>query len=328
MSAVINVTLFPKIGDFRFHLETPDLDKLYATYSFDAASLQDSRLQWQQANDYAQKKLLTDNCTVMVQTQANTSGAAPYPLLEVLDVNFNSIHNLNTSPYVFGAQQIVGNSFTDPITGVFTALNSYLYQFLFSQFLAPPNDSGIFYLRFTNVAANGTTKLIHLSEPIFVYGQDAADTFPNTILIEAKNFTNRASQATIATGWTGSIIPVFRHRVFGHRRPYNPKGIYIGMLEQEYQALKLNAQNYRSFMLDIGGQSQGVPDYEYEKVSESLIADYWTIDGVAYILDVTDTDASIKQLWKGTQPEASQLGWYTIPIRERYNSQYVFVKQS
>lgn len=317
------VTDFPKLNDFRFHKETPDTSVLYNTFSFDEASLQDSLLCWQQQNTYAQKKIFPELCTVMVHTQAWTGAALPYPDLDVLNSRMETIANLSVTPFTAGAQQVSGNVDYDAETNTTTQLNSYLWQFQFSQFLSSITDSGIYYLRLSNNSADGAAVEKYLTEPIIVYGNDAT-AFPSCMLFQSRNDTNRASQATLASGWDNDFIPTFQHRVEAHRRAYSPKGIYISMLEQEYQPLKLNAQNYRSFTLDIGGQSQGIPDYLYEKLSEAVITDFFTGDGIPYMQDVTDTDAGIKQLWKGKQPEPSQLGWYTLAIRERYNSQYVF----
>jgi len=257
----------------------------------------------------------------MVHTQVNTSGTYLYPGIAIVNTDNVEIAVVSVSTYEKGCQQISGNNDIDPYTGVVTPLQSSLYSFKFLDFITP-EESGIYYIRVYNYAPSGYDSDIWLSEPILVYGTDAS-VFPECVLIEATNYTNRTSQSTIASGWDGDYIPTFRHRVEGHRRPYNPKGSYIGFIQQEYQAERLSAQNYRSFMLELGGQSLGIPDYMYEKVSEACITDFWTIDGVAYQQDVTDSDAGIKQLWKGSQPQPSQLGWYTLAIRERYNGQYV-----
>lgn len=322
MASYYFVTNFPKLNDFRFHMETPETNVLYNTFSFDEASLADSILNWQQANAYAQKKIFPDLCTIMVHTQANTGIPLPYPDLDLLNSRKETIANLSVSPFTRGAQQISGYVDTNPYAGVVTQLNSYLWAFAFSDLLTAATDSGIYYLRLSNNSADGLVAERYITEPILVYGANAFS-FPECVLIQSQNNSNRAAQWWITSGWDGDYLPTAQHRVEAHTRPYSPKGIYVGMLEQEYQPLLLNAQNYRSFTLDLGGQSQGVPDYIYEKIGEAVITDYWTKDGITYEADVTDTDASIKQLWKGRQPEPSQLGWYTLQIRERFNSQYV-----
>jgi len=315
------VTLFPKPNDFRFHPVDPQKSSIYNTYSFDQTSLRESLLYWQTPNKYKQKRLFNDLCTIMLHTQVNTGSALPYPDLLLYDCTMTLITTIDSGIYGRGAQQIAGNNDTNPETGVVTPLNSYLWTFYFNQFL-DPSQSGVYFIVMRNKNADGTISDDWISEPINVFGTDAA-VFPNTMLIQGRNDTNRTSQAWVVSGWDNDYIPTAQHRIEAQRRPYNPKGILVSFIEQEYQARQLQAQNYRSFILSIGGQSDGIPDYEYEKLSEATIMDFWTADGIPYIIDTTDSDAGIKQMWKPNQPEAAQLGWYTLEIRERYNSQYV-----
>lgn len=318
-----------KLNEFRFYRETPANNPLYATKPFDGWKLSETILPWMLKNTFVHKKLFIDTCTVYFNTQANFVGTAlPYPDLEVLDVNMNVVADLSLLPFIKGAQQVSGNTIYNPQTDTDEQANSYCWQFRFQDIVTTDN-TGIYYLRLTNTASDGVTNVRYLTEPIFVYGSDAATYFPNTVLITCYNNSNNNYMGYLKGGWTDpSFYPTFRHRIEGYLTEFEPKGVFIGMLEQEYQPHKILAQNYRSFKFELGGTaSQGVPAFMHEKINEVFSTDVFTIDGKRYERDVTDTDAGIKSLWQAQKPQTADRRWASTILREDKNWRYIFFDQ-
>lgn len=318
------ITLFVKNQPIRFYQTNAPINTNQNFVQFDQTSFNDTAMYWQQQKPYFQKATYADKIVIMVHTQANVIGdPLPYPDLIVMDSDGNTIANLVDPAYIKGAQQIAGNTFYDPATGTTTQLNTYCWEFTFGQIWSDPmlRGSGLYYLQLRNYAIDPSIYAELKSEPILVY-----DSHPGTILLQGKNLVNRASQNWVVDGWDSAFYtPEAWVRVEGNPEKYEPKGIYVGYLQQEYQASMQRAQNYRSFTLNVGSVSQGVPPYMYEKASEIVLMDQFKVDYKPFIYDVEGTDGNIKKSWQSAGFGASQLGWATFPIREKYNSQNALV---
>lgn len=286
---------------------------------------ENSLMDWQTEKPYQQKATFEDTQTLEIHIQDNGLGVFA-PELYLYDINDEVVAYLSVPPYLKGVQQNTNNKYTpivDGVAGTPIQLNSALFQFQFQQFLTAATDSGIYYLKLINIGAFGLAQREYKSEPIMVY-----DHHPNTVVIKAKNNTNRASQNTLVDNWTDlTDVPYFYMRVEGMINQYKPKGTYIGFLQQAYEAVQLNAQNYRTYIFKLGDISMGIPAYVLEAVSELLIMDYFEIDGKPLIYDLDGTDSAPKISWKVTDPEASQLQWAEWGVRDRYNSQNAYYEQ-
>lgn len=326
--AVFNlITDFIKANEFRFYKVDNPVFPLYATKPFDGYSAAVTQLPWMLQNTFTHKRLFNDTCTVYVQTQANTIGTpTPYPALDLIDVRGDVVTSLSTAPFTRGAQQVSGNTIYNPQTGTNVQANTYCWEFRFELLLTAATDSGIYYLRLTNLASDGVTNVQYITEPILVFGGDASTIYPNTVVVTGHNNSNNNYMGYIHSGWDNpDYFPVFRHRIEGYLTEFEPKSIYIGMLEQEYQPYKILAQNYRSWKFELGGSaSNGVPDFMHEKINEIMSMDYFSIDGKQYERDITDTDAGVKNLWQTIKNQSSNRRFPATMLREPKNTDYIF----
>lgn len=323
MSFIIG--LFPLPCDFRF-TETSRFDTPYSliggTYQQDQRPYNDSDMGWQTKKPYSQKRAFTDNCTVLVQT--NTYDATPvYPALFLESATASIALSFSGSPYQFGAQRIAGNYYTDPITNTQYQLDSFQWKFRFDQLVSAPTESGIYRLRMRIYGNTALTQYReYVSEPIFVYTQHLY-----TTLIEATYNTNRSKEGIIAGGWSYGDTVTVQHRVEGFCINYEPQSVNVGYLSQSYLYLQQLAQSWRTWIYALGGISTGVPAYLHEKVSKAFESDIWKIDGKYFSLNNSDS-TSVSKLWQNTAPTASNLRWATIPVRERFSNQSVFVNET
>lgn len=313
------IGLFPKVGDFRF-TEVSQFDTEYSLvsgfYQFDQRPLNDSTQWWQTDKRYYIKKANTDMCTVMVQT--NTIDTTPiYPDLYI---EGNGVtYPLNLASFQRGAQRIVGNNYTDPVTGTSYPLDSFMWQFLFSMFIG--DNAGVFRLRMRIYGDVGlTTYQDFVSDDIMVYPK-----WDGCTLVQATYNTNRSSEGVIVSGWDTQAI--FNHRVEGQPMEYKPKANYISYLQQNYLNRQLNVNSWRTFKFRLGDIGTGVPAYKVEAISKAFEADNFWIDGKPFILDV-DNSTGLQSLWDMDDPEASNLMWASTPIREKYANQNVFTTET
>jgi hypothetical protein len=279
---------------------------------------------WQTPKPYSQKRSFTDNVTILVQT--NTYDTVPlYPDLYVqpYDGSIAIPLSFSGSPFQFGAQRIAGNYYTDPVTGTQYQLDSFQWKFRFDQIVSAPTDNGIYYLKmriYGNTA--GTEYRDYVSEPIFVYTKHLY-----TTLIEATYNVNRKSEGIVAGGWVDGNSVTVQHRVEGFPINYEPESVNVGYLQQEYLYLQQKAQSWRTWLFAMGGVNYGVPQYMHEKVSKAFESDIWKIDGKYFSLNQTEGN-SVSKLWRTTDPVASNLRWATVPIRERFSGEWVFVTET
>lgn len=318
------IGLFPPPADLRF-TEVSNYDTPYSLvggyYQFDQRPYNDSDMAWQTPKPYQQKRSFTDNVTVLVQT--NTYDTVPiYPDLYVqpYDGSIAIPLSFSGSPFQFGAQRIAGNYYTDPVSGTQYQLDSFQWKFRFDQLVSAPTDNGIYYLKmriYGNTA--GTEYRDYVSEPIFVYTKHLY-----TTLIEATYNVNRKSEGIVAGGWVDGNSVTVQHRVEGFPINYEPESVNVGYLQQEYLYLQQKAQSWRTWLFAMGGVNYGVPQYMHEKVSKAFESDIWKIDGKYFSLNQSEGN-SVSKLWRTTDPVASNLRWATIPIRERFSGEWVFV---
>lgn len=321
------IGLFPPPADLRF-TEVSNYDTPYSLiggfYQFDQRPYNDSDMAWQTPKPYSQKRSFTDNVTILVQT--NTYDTVPlYPDLYVqpYDGSIAIPLSFSGSPFQFGAQRIAGNYYTDPVTGTQYQLDSFQWKFRFDQIVSAPTDNGIYYLKmriYGNTA--GTEYRDYVSEPIFVYTKHLY-----TTLIEATYNVNRKSEGIVAGGWVDGNSVTVQHRVEGFPINYEPESVNVGYLQQEYLYLQQKAQSWRTWLFAMGGVNYGVPQYMHEKVSKAFESDIWKIDGKYFSLNQTEGN-SVSKLWRTTDPVASNLRWATVPIRERFSGEWVFVTET
>ena len=196
-------------------------------------------------------------------------------------------------------------------------------KFRFDQLVSAPTDNGIYYLKmriYGNTA--GTEYRDYVSEPIFVYPKHLY-----TTLIEATYNVNRKSEGIVAGGWVDGNSVTVQHRVEGFPINYEPESVNVGYLQQEYLYLQQKAQSWRTWLFAMGGVNYGVPQYMHEKVSKAFESDIWKIDGKYFSLSQSEGN-SVSKLWRTTDPVASNLRWATIPIRERFSGEWVFVTET
>lgn len=317
----------PKVSDFRFVLVNDPTPANYLTggiYQFDQKLFGESAMPWQLQKQYSIKRTFQDPCTVYVNTQANFEGVpGVYPDLIVIDECGNEVQLLSIPPYIKGAQQIAGNEIVvvNPDTGLPETyqLDAFLWKFTFGDFLTPSTQSGTYFLKMRVQAADSDVYQDYISEPIMVY-----NVFPNTVLIQGKNLTNRATQNVLADGWSDGLPPTFNHRVEGYPELYSPEGQYVNFLSGDFFNKQLTAQNWRTWKFSLGGMMQGVPYYMVEKISELFITDQWRINNKFFTISAT-TSEGVKQMWEIKDPKTSGLVWGSIPIRERYMNENVTV---
>lgn len=323
MATALIVADFPKVGDFRFTEVTDPTPANYlvgGSIGFDQKQYSEMTMFWQTPTTYMQKRTFNDYCTVYVQT--NAVGSTPvWPTLTISNGSVG--YAILPATFGIGYQRVPGNYYTDPITGTQTQLDTFFWKFQMGALLDPDTESGCWTMTMRVYGDAGLTIYRdYQSEPILVYAEQ-----PGTVLIEAQNNTNRTSQSVIAAGWTGDIVPTFQQRVEAQILEYMPKGLYVGFLEQNYLQAQLNAQNFRTFKFYLGDVSPGVPAYMFEKVSELFITDLWKINGKYYTLDA-DNRNSVAVMWENQDPQASNLVWPNIAIRERFVAQNVFVNET
>jgi hypothetical protein len=329
------ITLPIKANPIRFYPQLDTTPNKYNSRSFDQVSFADSLLPGQTAKPYEQKATFADWITIMVHTQYNTITLPGeiWPYLSILDHNFkvlsggsstSSPGDVNSVPYYKGLQGydtgLINNVYTDPLTGAVTNMDVSLWSFRFGDFFNPTTDSGEYYLQMTTRNDDGDVD-IWLSEPIFLFAEQ-----PNTILLQYTDDTNNIYHKNIIDGWYMGYIPYFEIRVEGRLLPFDIKSLFIGYEQQDYDRLQMNAKNARIWKFDLGGNTQGVPNYIYEKVAEAFTFDNKAIDGKLYQVD-TDNE-NLAQVWKKRDSDTSPLIWAELPIRERFNSENVIVSNS
>lgn len=306
----------------RFYPEADNTNPNYNFVQFDQKAYAETAMEWQTNMPYTQKATLVDKIDVQVHIQEGDVGHPSDLTIDILDIHDNLISTLDISHF-YGRQVIPGNTFTNPEDGSVTQLASYHYSFTFGEYFTGVSDplNGLYYLRVSNYSGQSDYgSLYYRSEPILVFPQH-----PNTVLVQARNNTNRSLQNFIISGWDGATvtgyIPEPQLRVEGHIEAYNPKTFISAYLQQDRLPLMTNSQNYRTFRFNLGSVAAGVPEYMYEKVAEMFICDYFSIDGKAFAYDNDASESGIKQIWKREQNYGGTLGWSEFPIREKYKNQ-------
>jgi hypothetical protein len=333
---------FPcSVNSVPFYPEDQSKRSLDAAPKFAATSYINSLLKWQTKLPYLQKRLFADTITLQFKTQENETFMGFYLNPAILTVHKCKVGidgnltigdevvafttPINVYPEFWGRQKATYDIYTDPITLLQYNLVTYMWSFRFGDHLAPFFDSGIYFIKFTNFDTNGD-ELIHISEPILVFGSVAEKTMQNTLLIETKNLINKND--IIIDGWTtgslGRRSPVFRTRVEADILEYQPKGIYLGFMNQNWLQYNSLSSSWETWVLNIGSITSGVPVTLFRIVTKLLEMDIISINNEYYSVDLGDSEnASATELWKMKKPRIKGLISGSIPIRYKYlNSSY------
>lgn len=325
-----------------------------AAINFGQAAYINSLLPQQSILPYEHKRLFTDTISIQIKTQANSRalpgigifsylnlaqlhvcnsvvGANGYPTpgnkISAFESDFNPVLSAGYYPIVsgspfWGIQNALYDIYTDPITGAKTSLTTYMWQFQFGSYLNSATDSGTYFLRFDYLDVNGNITPWY-SEPIFVFGTDAQITFPDTLEFESANAINKND--IIIDGWFNNpaSFPSFYTRVEADILEYEPKGIYLGFLQQDYLAETTYTKSWEIWSLNIGSTRQGVPKEMFRILAKFMEMDYILINNQYYIYDIASGGSpSPTSAWK--MDKARWKGLYTgsIPIRYKYENQF------
>jgi hypothetical protein len=318
-----------------------------AVPNFGQAAYAKSLLPFQTYLPYTCKALFTDILTIQFKTQVNSTIVNPatpatrpqtYTNPATLRV-FSSVTNSKgisvpykeitafTTPFATGAefwgiQAAPFDVYEDPITKFAQQLASYNWLFSFGDYLDPATDSGIYFLRFDNADQAGSV-VTWYSEPIMVYGVDAAVTMSSTLLIQGNNTTNRSD--ILMTGWfySGGVTPVFRTRVEGDILGYEPKGVYAGFIVQDFTQNISFQQSWKTFVLTVGSNTNGIPATFFEIVSKFLELDLVAINSQYYTYDMGDSgDSGPKAVWKMKITRSNGLCRGSLPVRYKFANQF------
>ncbi len=281
---------------------------------------------YQTAIPYQWKALFTDTITIMVHTQDN--GGFSGPTLDILDCNMELVTTV-VSPHFKGTQLTGFNNYTDPVTGVVTALVTSLWAFSFGNYLTPnsigvPGDSGIYYLRVNNEDGSGAF-YTSLSDPILVSGTNR-DSFGNTRLVQAYSDTN--NNLVVVDGWAGGYIPTFSIRAEMDKRDMNLSGVYQGFQQQSFEQVITNAESWKTWSLNLGTTDVGVPKTLWEGMAKLWEMDHVFYEGQPMMYDLGDGSDGAKQAWKLSDTKTKDLIHATLPIRYLSESQNALVDTS
>lgn len=328
-----------------------------AMINFGQSAYIDSLLQWQSFLPYENKRLFTDTITLQFKTQNNSTvyndtpttfnyvnpaklyvcksvaGPNGVPIPGAIVAGFTSVlnapgtlfanrYNLVAGSQFWGMQQPAYDIYTDPITASTVPLTTYMYSFTFGDVLSATTDSGVYFLRFDNVDVDGGI-FTEYSEPILVYGTDAKVAFPNTLYFEATNRVNKND--IIIDNWFNhpSDTAVFTNRVEAYILEYEPKGIYMGFLQQSYEPLTTFNKSWKVWSLNIGGVDIGVPATEFEIITKIMEMDLILINNQYYNYDIqTGGSQNPAAAWKMDKTRYKGLFTGTLPIRYRFENQF------
>jgi len=308
---------------------------LDAAPRFAQTSYINSLLKWQTKLPYLQKRLFDDTITLQFKTQKNSTVLGFYLNPAILTVHKCKVGidgkmtvgdqvssfdiPLSSYPEYWGMQAAAYDIYNDPITLLSQPLVTYMWSFKFGDHLT---ESGIYFIKFTNLDDNGV-EFVFYSEPILVFGDVASETCSNTLLFEAKNLTNKND--IIIDGWEGTEnrTPVFRTRVEADILEYQPKGVYLGFIQDSWLQSNSLSSSWETWTLNIGSISGGIPITLFRIVAKIMEMDVISINNDYYIPDLGDSEtASPTELWKMKKPRIKGLVGGTIPIRYKYTNSF------
>lgn len=306
-----------------------------AMVNFGNASYLDSLLDWQSPIPYQRKCLFNEYLTLQFKTQANSTFpfylnpaqlyicASKYDAAKNHPVpNITNLIPITTGTDYWGIQQAPYDS--DPTIGNTQGLVSYMWSFKPSTYLTGGDaDSGIYFLVFDNIDNVGGHNYWY-SEPILIYGTDALTVFPQTLLFEATNNYNKND--IILNGWPnqGTRTVVMSQRVEADITAWDNKGVYMGMLQQNFQQLQTYSQSWDVFMLTVGYKPTGIPPMYLRQLAALMAMDVVQINDKYFTYDMGgEGSESPVSAWKidrssGFGRENLLLN-ATLPIRYKYS---------
>ena len=271
-------------------------------------------------------------------------GAFGYPvpgdIVSAFEADLNPTYGtcVNGSKF-WGIQNPLFDTFTNPLTSYTQQLVSYMWSFSLGDHLSSTTDSGIYFLMFDNF--DGTTHDIWYSEPILLYGTDAlyTNTTDRTLLFQGQNTTDKSDILINATKLPYSAIPVtytngisywfnnlykfplFNCRVEADILEYEPKGIYLGFLQENWLQENTLSSSWETFTLTIGSNTKGIPSVMFRIISKFIEFDLLTINNQFYMYDLGEGSGTPTAAWKMKKPRVKGLIAGTLPIRYKYPNQ-------
>lgn len=313
-------------------------------------------LDWQTPLQYNNKRLFTDYMTFQFKTQKNsnlvltlaspththysytnnaklyvcgcvndpaTGNPVPGAVISAFTAVLNpTITSVPDGGAFWGIQTAPYDIYTNPVDFTAIPLASYMWQFTFGDALTPATDSGIYFLRFDNIDADGGIDRWY-SEPIFVYGTDAATYPPETLEFEATNVINKSD--IIIDGWASSAgkRAVFTTRIEADILDYDPKGVYMGFLNSNWLASQTYTKSWKTFVLNIGTVCAGIPGTMFEIITKFMELDTVVINNQFYVYDIqSGGSASPSGAWKMDKTRVNKLMSGSLPIRYKYENQF------
>jgi len=147
-----------------------------------------------------------------------------------------------------------------------------------------------------------------ISEPI-----DVRKTHDNSILVEYTNTKN-------TQGIIFEYGIKFQKRLYGAVRDLNPDSEFYTYEDEPLNMVLLSGTPYRNWLLQVGADGFGIPQYEADILNRVTLCDTLSIDSIFY---TRDNDAKLEANKKENVPIAS----YSMKLRERYNDNSVYIEQ-
>jgi len=240
----------------------------------------------------------------------------------------------------WGIQNPLFDTFYNPLNGITQQLISYMWSFSFGDFLSQVGgDSGIYFLRFDNPNFDGSITDTWYSEPILVYGTDAllTQSTKRTLLFQGQNNTNKSdilinAQPVPAIGplanigfWFNNplLFPLFNCRVEATILEYEPKGVFLGFLQDQWLQQNTLSSSWETFTLQVGNVfgNTGIPQVFMRIVSKYIEFDNLTINNQFYMYDLGNGGTSPTAAWKIKKSRVNGLCGASISVRYKYPSQ-------
>ena len=281
----------------------------------------------QYPNPYQLKVLMSDELCIQIHTQSNNIAAGYNPPMLYLYYYYVDQNNivtgipvpgidLNSRPYYKGVQKISGNTFTNPNDNSVLDLDSSCWGFSFDDLGI--TDGGLYCLKIVNLPIDFSStdvEIVYYSEPLLVSNQ-----IFNTQLFSFYYNSNNSRKNVVISGWwndsgeTQPFNPVFNFRFESVILDYDPMAENIAYLAQNYDMVNIQNQKKTIQTLKVGEMCNGIPDYGLWLITEALLADNLTIDGILYQLYMPTGSTTPTLFWKIKRNDANPLKKATAPI--------------
>ena len=271
-------------NSIRLYKQNNAIAPIYTIKPFDLASYDQHTLSTQLAYPYQQKAKFGDQQTIMLHTQYEEGAGAFKPYLEIINSSGDVVFTITTDPLYYKGQVINENfTYTAPASTTTYPLKSDLFAFKFGQLFDNISaNTGVYYIRVTNTHSSLPYE-IWISEPIFLY-----DDYPNTILIEANNNSNK--DYWIINGWDNDYIPTSSIRVEGNYKSLVNNAYIKQYRKQNFLLNQTTSYNWRQFELHLGDTSEGIPEYMLDSITNILLMDNLKIENKYFVLKKDGND--------------------------------------